>query len=555
MKAKNAVSRFITVMTLGLIASVFQNCGLATFNSQVLESTQSSLASANPSKTACANISPAGTTLVRRLNKQELNNSLVDLLGVTGDFTSKMPADPTDTSGFTNNAEALSVSGDYLYVLMDATNLAIVNALNIKDSPFLKCPTIQNFDCAKNQITVFAKKAFRRPVTAAEITKLMETFSVSQTKGLNYSDSISLTMQRVLTSPFFLYRSSFSGGDTAIGKRLSAHEVASRLSYFLWNSTPDDELLKAADSNNLTSESDLRNQVVRLLKDPRADRFIKNFSTEWLGLQKLQAASREGLTNSLKADMIEETQRFTSSLIREDHSAIEFLSSRTSYINENLAVLYGVPGISGNTFQKVDFSEFNIPRRGLLTQGSLLTLTSSPDQTKPTSRGNQILNSITCNPPPPFPDGLTVTPFDGNGEGLTLNERMAMHRRSPTCFACHKEMDPIGLSFENYDQLGRYRTSYSSGARIDTSGEFRGIQVTGASNLIDVILSQDDFKTCLSKKLMTYAIGRTMTTQDQCSAQAIGQTMVLKNRKFSDLVLAIVLSDQFLFNQTDSQGE
>lgn len=538
------------VLTASVATLFFQNCSRG-FEAG-LES--SSFEGWTELGKTCGTVS-AGKALIRKLNKQEIENSINDLLGLSSVNTSSLPSDPTDTNGFTNNAENMQLDVDYMQALMALSEKAIGDALKLANSPFLQCPQGQNAACAKNQLLTFAKKAFRRPIKAEEETFILNPFTTAQTQGFNFQESLAYAMQRIFLSPNFLYRSSFSGGETGAGQRLSPHELATRLAYYLWQSTPDQELLTAADQNKLSTESELRAQVTRLLRDPKADRFMRNFANEWIGLQKLQAASRDGLTDQLKIDMREETERFMLAVLREDRSFLDVISGDFTYVNQNLATLYGIPGITGNQFRKVDLKALNMPRKGILTQSSLLTLTSSPTETKPVARGNWILNSITCNPPPPFPDGLTVTPISGSSDSsMSVKERMEIHRKGTTCYACHKEMDPIGLGMENYDQIGRYRTSYSNGRSVDASGEIRNYNFQNGIDLINFLTQQQEFKTCVMKKMMTYAIGRSMTARDQCSLEVLGNENINVGKTFTDLVMGVVLSPQFQANQTDSNG-
>jgi Protein of unknown function (DUF1587)./Protein of unknown function (DUF1592)./Protein of unknown function (DUF1588)./Protein of unknown function (DUF1585)./Protein of unknown function (DUF1595). len=506
----------------------------------------------------CTTPSATGQALIRKLNRQELNNSLQDILGVTGDFTSALSPDASDISGFTNNAENLQLDSDYMYTLLTMTERAVSAALTKANSSYLQCTGGQNAACAKLKLQEVGKRAYRRPLAAADEARLLEIFNKAQTSGASFSEALGYAMQRVFVSPSFLYRTAFSGEATLKGIKLSQHELATRIAYFLWNSTPDTTLMAAADSGKLLTADDIRVQVKRLLMDEKADRFIRNFTGEWIGMQKLQAAARTGLTDQLKADMQEETERLMLSILREDKSPVDVISADYTYVNANLAAHYGIAGVSGTQFRKVEFSPMAIQRRGLLTQGSLLTLTSSPSETKPVARGAQILNNITCNPPPPFPDGLTVTPLaDSPNANASIRERMAQHRQVGTsCFNCHKEMDPVGLGLENYDQLGRYRVNYAtSGNPVEAYGTIRNFDFKNGMELIDFIVKQDDFKRCITKKLMGYAIGRTIASTDQCAVENIGKDFVVEGKTFSDLIAAIVLSDQFMYNQTSSRGE
>lgn len=546
---------FFIIPGLIVTAVAFQNCGN---QFEAMEDLSSTAGLGGTDNTKLCTPSPVGQALIRKLNRQELNNSLQDILEVTGDFSSTLSPDATDISGFTNNAENMQLDSDYVYTLMSMTEKAVAAALAKAGSPLLNCTGGQNLACAKIKIAEVGKKAYRRPITTDDETKLLAVFSSAQTKGANFSESLGYVLQRLFMSPSFLYRSSYSGEATERGIKLSQHELATRMAYFLWSSTPDAALLAAADAKKLTTADDIKVQVKRLLMDPKADRFIRNFTSEWLGMQKLQAAARAGLTEQLKLDMQEETERLMLSILREDRSPIDVIGADFTYVNANLAAHYGIPNVTGTQFRKVQFSPMQIPRRGLLTQGSVLTLTSSPSETKPVGRGAQILNNITCNPPPPFPDGLTVTPLaDSANASASIRDRMAQHRVVGTsCYGCHKEMDPVGLGLENYDQLGRYRTVYAgSGNPVEAYGTIRDYNFNNGMELINFIVQQDDFKRCITKKLMGFAIGRTITNTDQCAVNTIAKEFVVESRTFSDLIAGIVLSDQFLYNQTSSRGQ
>jgi hypothetical protein len=488
-------------------------------------------------------------TTIRKLSNSELSNTLQDLLQISDDVTRDLPPDPNSGEGFSNNGDLLKTTIDYMTVLLPKIELALSKAITAGSSTF-KCAATKDATCAQSLITAFSQKAFRRPATSTEITNMMKLFNDQKATGATFEESLSAAYARALLSPYFLFRTSYDGntyGNGIVG--LSGHEFATRLSYFLWNSSPDQRLLDLAAQGSLFNESMLRTEIERLLKDEKAKRFTDMFVGQWLGIERVLYSgqvSRVGLTDELRKDLVTETKMFTAHVFRDGTSMSDLMTADYSFLNQRLAEHYGISGVVGTDFRKVSLS--GTGRRGLLTQGAFLTLQSSTDYTVPTSRGNKILNLVVCAPPPPFNQNETVTQLTNNDPNLTIRQRLEIHRADPKCAGCHRDMDPIGLGLENFDFIGKFRATYANGLNVEPYGDLRGIQFKDASDLMNVINAQNDYKRCIAKNVMAYAIGRSMTTNDQCTLQQIGNLAVQPDKTFTDLVMSIVTSDQFRFN-------
>jgi hypothetical protein len=330
---------------------------------------------------------------------------------------------------------------------------------------------------------------------------------------------------------------------------LNEYELASRLSYFLWSSMPDDELFKLATAGQL--RANLSAQVQRMLKDPRSDRFIENFAGQWLTLRQVQNAAPDatvfpGFDEPLREAMTKETQLFFKSIVQEDRSVLDLIGANYSFVNERLAQHYGLTGIKGEDFQRVTFGP-NDHRGGLLTQASFLTITSYPARTSPVQRGKWVLENLLDDAPPPPPPNVPALVEQGKAASGTMRQRMDEHRTNPQCAACHARMDPIGFALENYDATGAWRTKDSDSDTIDVSGQLPdGRKFNGADGLKQIILLQKDkFAHTLAEKMLTYATGRGMEDSDSCYVDAIERAMRQNGYKFSTLVNEVVASDAF----------
>lgn len=408
-------------------------------------------------------------------------------------------------------------------------------------------PTGSDWETAAKQILAkFAKRAFRRPPTADETSRLMKIAEYVHKDGQPFEKSIQLCVQAVLSSPQFLFRVERSDGSP----NLDGYELASRLSYFLWGSMPDDELFKLAGTGEIEKPEILKAQIRRMLQDPKSASLGDNFAEEWLNLRKLalinpDPAQFPDFDEKLRSGMMTETKMFFDGVVRNDRSIIDFLNGKYTYINGPLAKHYGIQGVTGDEFRKVSLQ--GTPRCGVLTQGSVLTLTSNPTRTSPVKRGKWVLEEILNTPPPPPPPNVGVLPDDGKQmAAATLRQKMEQHRRDPACATCHKKMDPLGFSLENFDATGGWR-SKDGDVPIDSSGVLPdGTKFNGAPELTAILIKKKgDFVRSMSEKLLTYALGRGVESFDKCSVDRIASVCESNGYRFSALVDAVVTSDPF----------
>lgn len=359
----------------------------------------------------------------------------------------------------------------------------------------------------------------------------------------------------MLASPHFLFRieEDPSADDPDGIRRLSDHELATRLSYFLWSSMPDEELFQLANEGKLGDPGTLGNQVRRMLGDAKSRALVDNFAGQWLQLRDVERLSPDperfpAFDESLREAMLGETERFFETIIREDRSVLEFLNADFSFVNERLARHYGIADVKGSEFQRV---KLPADRRGVLTQASILFLTSNPTRTSPVKRGQWILSNILGQPPPPPPPG--VEELDEDGETLgSLREQMEQHRSNPSCAVCHRQMDALGFGLENFDVVGAWRDR-DGRFEIDPSGTLPGDQkFAGPAELMEILTQsrRDDFARCLAEKMLTYALGRGLGPYDRCAVNAILERLEQNEFRFSALVMGVVLSDPFLLRES-----
>ena len=405
--------------------------------------------------------------------------------------------------------------------------------------------------CARRILGTVARRAYRRPVPAAEVTGLMDFFSRGKAKG--FEAGIDLALRRVLTSPAFLFRVEADpvGVRPGANYRISDVELASRLSFFLWRSGPDDELLRLAASGQLHVPAVLLRQVRRLLADPRAAAMTEDFAGQWLQLRKVDVARPNSqmfpnFDDSLKSYMRRETELFVDSIRRDDRPVVDLLTANYSYLNERLAKHYGVPGVKGSHFRRVTFAADN-PRHGLLGQGSILTVTSSPIRTRPVVRGKFILENILGTPPPAPP--ANVPPLQEFGAVLakTMRDRMAAHRSNPVCASCHAMIDPLGFALENFNPVGQYRQVDENFVTIDASGAMPdGAKFDGLAAFRGALVrAPENFVTAVTEKLMIYAMGRGLDHYDMPAVRSVVRGAGAGGYRFSDVVLGIVRSVPF----------
>ncbi len=405
-------------------------------------------------------------------------------------------------------------------------------------------------------------RIFRRPVAPAEVEPFAALVEQVVADGESYEQGVRLALQAALVSPSFLFRVEDDPrpDDPDYGRKLRDYEIASRISYFLWSSLPDAELFALAEAGKLSQPAVLEAQARRMLADPKSRALVENFGGQWLNLRNLDEIDfsrrryRE-FNSDLRRDMVRETLTFFESIIREDRSIVDFLDAKYTFVNERLARFYEIPDVQGDEFRQVSLE--GTPRAGLLTQASILALTSNPTRTSPVKRGKWIMENILGTPPPPPPPG--VPPLEDAGRAApdaTLAERLALHRQDPGCASCHNQMDPLGLAFEKFDAIGKVRERDGQNP-VDDSGELPGgRKFNGAAELIEILKERKrDFSVNFTEKMLTYALGRGLKYYDACAVDRIVGELERDDHRFSRVVVGVILSDPFLKKRGDGGVE
>lgn len=523
----------------------------------------------------CAEGSFPGRVTVRRLNRPEYNNTIRDLVGIDFLPAADFPSDDVG-NGFDNMGDVLSLPPLLLEKYLAAAEEIVALGWADADSrrklfPHGLAEGDDRVAVAKKNLHAFASRAFRRPVDDEEFERLWSVVRFAHSAGSSAEEAVQTGYQAVLVSPHFLFRVEL-GDDGAsdveppreageIAKAdapaegvrpLSDWQIASRLSYFLWSSMPDETLFELAERGRLREPSVLLEQVDRMLDDPRSVALVDNFAGQWLQLRQLSQLTPDAGTfptfdDSLRSAMRRETELFFEALLRDDRSILEFLSADFTFVNGRLAAHYGIEGVQGDSFQRVSLPS---GRRGVLTQASILMLSSNPTRTSPVKRGKWVLDNILGEPPPPPPPG--VESLDEGSEVLgSLRERMEQHRSNDACAVCHVRMDAIGFGLENFDPVGAWRDRDGRFA-IDPSGTLPGgLSFDGPAELMEILLEQkqDAFCRCLTKKMLAYALGRGIVSQDRCTVNGIVEAVEQQDYRFRSLIKAIVTSDPFLFRE------
>jgi mono/diheme cytochrome c family protein len=407
-------------------------------------------------------------------------------------------------------------------------------------------------------IADFARRAFRRPATKDEVERYVRLYETVRKEGDSFEEGVAVALQGILMAPVFLFRVEndrppvHPDGSYPI----TDYELASRLSYFLWSSMPDEELLGIAQQGTLRKPEVLKAQVERMLKDPKSRALVDNFGGQWLQFKSLEAVKPDRVlfpdwNDNIRLSMRRETELLFLHVIREDRSILDFLDANYTFLNESLAKFYGIPGVIGPDFRKVDLSATK--RGGVLTQGSVLTVTSYPTRTSPVLRGKWILENILNAPPPPPPPDVPDLDVAKVGKEVSLRQQLEVHRTNPVCASCHARMDPLGFGLENFDAIGAWREKDGKMA-VDASGTLPDGRAFQGANEMKAILKADHdvFVECLTDKLLTYALGRGLERYDRSTVQAIAGRLAATDYTFSRLVLEIVNS--FPFQNRKSLG-
>jgi hypothetical protein len=482
---------------------------------------------------------------------------------VTAAFVANLPVeDTTRLQGFLrSSADNFDWSGQPH--LQSLTITGPFNAGGAGGSPSRKrifvCHTTDRA-CAQRIVSALARRAYRQPVTDADIAPIMTFYDAGRREG-TFDTGIERALARILASPRFVFRVERDPDGVAPGAayRIDDVALASRLSFFLWSSIPDEPLLKAAAEGRLKDSTVLDQQVRRMLADPRAEAFVSNFAGQWLHLRNVRSVqpnsdSFPDFDDNLRQSFRRETELLFQSIMQGDRSVLDLLRADYTFVNERLARHYGIPDVYGSQFRRVAVT---IPaRQGLLGQGSILSVTSHAERTSPVLRGKWILENIVGVPVPPPP--ADVPPLKGSEEGhkpRTMREQMTEHRANPVCASCHKVMDPVGFALENFDAVGAWRSD-DSGTAIDASGQLAdGTNIDGVIGLRQALLARPEvFVNTMTEKLLTYALGRGLDYHDMAAVRAIVRDAARQDYHFSSLVIGIVHSVPFQMRTSKGQG-
>ena len=505
-----------------------------------------------------------GRVTVRRLNRNEYNNVIRDLMRL--DFNPAKDFPPDDSGyGFDNIGDVLSVSPLLLEKYLSAAEEIAEQAVAVpapgeplspaRLTEFQKqyfkypIPAGNRRRVAEAFAQSFMRRAYRREVTGEEVKSVLNLAKQAVDDGDSFEEGVRLAVQAVLISPRFLFRWELDGapGNPQAVRSLNEFELASRLSFFLWSSQPDEQLLRHAFNGQLRKK--LGSEVGRMLKDIRAQSFVENFAGQWLELRNLDVYQPDKkifptFTPELRNDMRQETELLFAHIMRGNRSVLELLSADYSFVNARLAAHYGIEGVRGEGFKSVSLRGSS--RAGILGHASILTITSDPNRTSPVKRGKYVLENILGTPPPPPPPDVPSLSESGELTG-TLREQFVKHRQDPTCASCHKAMDPIGFAFENYDAIGRYRIK-DNGILIDASGKLEtGESFKNATELRQILLKQkrEYYTRTITEKMLTYALGRGLEYYDKRTVDIIVMRLKNNNYRFNELVRGVVTSLPF----------
>lgn len=502
-----------------------------------------------------------GDAPVRRMTREQYNATVRDLLGDDSAPANGFVADGA-FGPFDSNKEAPVTSLIATQYMNAAEKLAQAATANI--DAFAPCAAGGNdAQCAADTIASFGKKAYRRPLTGSESTRLLGLFTARRAQsGETFQSAMQLVLQVMLQSPQFVNHMEI--GDLSRAKDgaapLTSYEIASRLSYSIWGTMPDQTLFVAADQGKLDTVEDVEAQARRMLDDPRSHDGIMNFYSEWLGLAKVLTTNKSADTYpqfnpALRAAMAEETKQFVNSILWNGDAHLEtLLDAPFTFVNGPLAQLYGVQGVTGDTFTRVDLDPKQ--RRGIFGEASFLAANSHEAQTSPVHRGKFIRERILCQQMPSPPANANTSPPSADAT-TTTRERFAQHSKDPVCAGCHKLMDPIGLAFEEFDGVGAFRATENN-LPVDSSGELVGTDVDGTfvglTGLVDKLVQSDQVRKCVATQWFRYALERPDATDDTCPIQAVQTDFAKSGYNLKELIILVAKSDSFRFRKVDTNA-
>ena len=497
-----------------------------------------------------------GRTTVRRLNRNEYNNTVRDLFGIDFQAGRDFPSDGAGGEGFDNVGDALFVQPSLMEKYLTASKKIVATLYEdparldriLIAKPGDKMPPER---AARTVLLSHASLAFRRRVGDEDLAPLLELFSKRLAAGASYEEALRAPLQALLVHPSFLFRMEADQADKTEW-RVDDFELATRLSYFLWASMPDRRLLKLADEGKLSDPATLRAEALRMLADKRAESLSRHFAGQWLGFEELRENAEPDpkrfptFTQSLRVAMYRESVEFFSHLVRANRPVLELLGADYTFANAELAKHYGLDGVTGSRMQRVALSDPN--RGGVIGQASILTATSMPLRTSPVKRGKWILDTLLGTPPPPPPPDAGVLPGDDKStEGLSFREMLEVHRTKASCAGCHAKIDPLGFGLENFDAIGRWRSTDTNGKPIDSKATLPGdVTFSTPAELKKLLLGSDElFLRNLARKMLAYSLGRPLEYYDEAVVTDLVAKLRKDDLKMQTLILSIVESYPF----------
>jgi hypothetical protein len=502
-----------------------------------------------------------GLSAMHRLNSAEYNASVLDALGTT-----LQPATENwrggEIDGFDNIASVLGVDDTQVGLYVDAAEAISkdVFANAAARAKIVTCATTDNMTCVKSIIAATGLRVFRRPLTDAEQTTYAKVYTASRAQMLDHNGALQDVLWSLLSSAEFLYRMEFDNG-VKTQHLISGYELASRLSYFLWSSGPDDALLASADT--LNTDAVIGTSVTRMLADPKSARLVQNFAGQWLGARKALAHPvAADIYPTWNADIAtaasNEIYSYFDEFLRKDRPWTDFLTADFNFVNAGLAGFYGIPNITGTAPQRVEYA--GDKRAGFLSLVGFLAVSSVDRRSSPTLRGKWMLVNLLCSPPPSPPPGIPPLATGKATDTGSVRAVLEAHRAAPACSACHSVMDPFGLALEQYDGVGKFRTAYADGTAIDPSTSLpaggaypMGVAFSGLDGAASTVNANPKFKECIAEKLYTYGLGRSLTADDQTNTQAIATDWETTGAlSISRLLNRLALSEPFRYRNPGS---
>ena len=497
-----------------------------------------------------------GTHRTRRVTRHEYDNTMRDLLGIAGHPAENWPSDGAGGEGFENNGDTLFLSTLLVEKFLASADAALSEVFS---KPELKTqlyaplggPSIRGRVGAETLLRAFLPRAYRRPTTKEDVAEIAEIFDAAMKRGLAFDEALKASLKGALCSPKFLLLQEARRSESTQPWRISNHELAQRLSYFLWSSMPDDELFILAGQGKLHDADVLAAQVKRMLADPRAQALTTHFAAAWLRFEELfntvdpDRRKFPDWNDKLRHAMYDEAFEFCDELLRKNGRVLDILNADYTFVNEPLAKLYGIPGVQGPLIRRVKLPDAR--RGGVLGMGAVLASTAYPQRTSPVLRGKWVLETLLGTPPPPPPMNVSKLPQDHEAKkDTTLRQKLEKHRKDPACAGCHRRMDPPGFGLENFDGIGKWRDS-DNGKPVDASGSLPdGQSFNGPEALRQVLLGQKDkFTRTVCSRLLGYALGRGLEPSDQPTLLKLEEVLRKNDYRTEPLIVALVQSYPF----------